>query len=300
MGAKSDIEWTDATWNPLRGCTRVSEGCRNCYAERVAARFSGSGQPYEGLAEHTPSGPRWTGEVRLVEKHLKDPLRWAKPRRVFVASMSDPFHPEVSDGDLDRIFAVMACATQHTFQLLTKRPERAREYLSAGPVELFGRLNDAALRDGIVPEGYAVFPTQRHGMVWGPGWPLPNLWLGVSAEDQATADERIPELLSTPAAVRFVSAEPLLGPIDPVPFAGGTAGIDWLIAGGESGPGARRMDTAWAIDLQDQCEASGVAFFFKQWGGVNKKAAGRELNGRTYSEFPAARAGASESEGVER
>lgn len=199
MGAKTEIAWTDATWNPLRGCSRVSEGCRNCYAETVAARFSGPGQPYEGLATRSPG--RWTGEVRLVEEHLTDPLRWKKPRRIFVNSMSDLFHERVPDEWIDRIFAVMALAPRHTFQVLTKRPERMLAYLrsDSGPRIV------AAMLAIDTPPGVYEHP---------PRWPLPNVWLGVSVEDQKTADERVPLLLHAPAAIRFVSYEPALGPVD--------------------------------------------------------------------------------------
>jgi len=231
MGGASKIEWTDATWNPVRGCTRVSEGCRNCYAETMAARFSNPDQPYHGLAERTAKGGRWTGKVRLVEEHLADPLRWRRPRRIFVNSMSDLFHEGLSDADIDRVFAVMALAPQHTFQALTKRPERMRAYLAKLSVHaerdrhncLPGRWqvrlseahppgtlpitkNDVYRRLGVAAKFNYDPPT--------PPWPLPNVWLGVSIEDQATADARVPILLDTPAAVRFVSAEPLLGPID--------------------------------------------------------------------------------------
>lgn len=306
MGDRSLIEWTDATWNPVRGCTRVSEGCRNCYAERVAARFSGPGMPYEGLAAMRAGEPRWTGELRVVETHLEDPLRWRNPRRVFVNSMSDLFHEKLHFEDIGRVFGVMAACPHHSFQILTKRPERMREFV-----------------------------TITTGIPGRPHWPLPNVWLGVSVENQPAADERIPELLATPAAVRFVSAEPLLGPIDfdqenglnafGCGFEGGwrncpenspkCAGLDWVIVGGESGPGARPMHPRWARTIRDQCVAAGVPFFFKQWGEwrgcypgdgwepsddmlyhyfeggpkvwrVGKKRAGRLLDGRTWDEMP--------------
>jgi protein gp37 len=244
---RTKIEWTDATWNPIRGCTRVSEGCRNCYAEAVAARFSGPGLPYEGLARPTPAGPRWTGEVRLIEKHLGDPLRWAKPRRIFVNSMSDLFHERLEDDTIDRIFAVMAECPQHTFQVLTKRPQRMLDYLGNG--------GGAHLRIWCRAGEPATMP-----------WPLPNVWLGVSAEHQSAADERIPRLLATVAAVRFVSAEPLLGHINLYPFMRLGRGLDWVIVGGESGPNARPMHPDWARSIRDQCLARSVAFFFKQWG----------------------------------
>ena len=279
MGDKSKIEWTDATWNPIRGCSRVSEGCRNCYAESIAARFSGPGQAYEGLVEMTPSGPRWTGKVTLQVEHLNDPLRWKRPRRIFVNSMSDLFYEGVSDEWIDQIFIVMALAATHTFQILTKRPDRMAEYFG----ELFaGHMYEVA---GKSEHPEAVMAAFANG--------LPNVWAGVSVEDQRNADERIPLLLQTPAALRFISAEPLLGPIDlaldcidkdekgrpfylhdkemwhPCDYACGkdiAGGIDWVIVGGESGPDARPMHPDWARSLRDQCISANVPFFFKQHG----------------------------------
>jgi len=266
MSDKSAIEWTDATWNPIRGCSRVSEGCRNCYAERVAARFSGPGMPYEGLAVMRNGEPRWTGEVRLIEKHLHDPLRWKRPRRVFVNSMSDLFHEGLTDEDIDKVFAVMALAPQHTFQILTKRPVRMREYLSAPDVEA---------------RWTAIIHTMRERPSWfgrltRGWWPQRHVWLGISAENQATADERIPHLLAAPAAVRFVSAEPLLGPIDLGDALGRISeahepnrhapGLDWVIVGGESGPNARVLNVGWVRDIVRQCKTARVACFVKQLG----------------------------------
>ena len=284
MADRTPIEWTDATWNPLGGCTRVSEGCRNCYAEIMAARFSDPGQWGHGLARRVklPDGRtdhRWTGEVRLIEDRLDQPMRWRRQRRIFVNSTSDLFHERVPDEWIDRVFAVMALTPQHTYQILTKRPERMREYLTYSarwaavlPTELLARGTEAARRDY---------------------WPLPNVWLGTSAEDQATADARIPHLLATPAAVRFLSAEPLLGPVDLTRLGPATPGgwitnalrgtrwpdldesgaitshttrLDWIIVGGESGPGARPMHPSWARSLRDQCVAAGVAYFHKQNG----------------------------------
>lgn len=231
---KTAIEWATDTWNPVRGCAPVSEGCRNCYAMRQAHRFSGPGMPYEGLTRATSDGPKWTGKVRLVPELIEAPLRWRKPRRVFVNSMSDLFHPEVPDGFITHVWSVMRQAKQHTFLILTKRPERmaawAAQWCHAG--------------------GFGV---------------LRNVWLGVSCEDQATADERIPHLLATPAAVKFVSAEPLLGQID-LTKVEEYARLSWVIAGGESGPGSRPCHPEWVRSLRDQCQAAGVAFFYKQWG----------------------------------
>jgi protein gp37 len=217
----SNIEWTDRTWNPTRGCTRVSEGCRNCYAERQAIRQSGPGGGYEGLVASHEGGPRWTGKVRFVAEKLAEPLRWKKPARVFVNSMSDLFHEGLSNEEIAAVFAVMALAPQHTFQVLTKRPARVLAWFAwassrpahdgvgqGGTLHPFQVLADAS--GGLVTVG-ALY-AQRGG---GPApWPLPNVWLGVSVENQKAADERIPLLLQTPAAVRFLSVEPMLGPVD--------------------------------------------------------------------------------------
>lgn len=228
MSTTTTIEWTDATWNPIRGCSRVSEGCRNCYAEKVAFRFSGAGQPYEGLAHKVNGHASWTGKVEFVEEHLLDPLKWGpvitgcltgrevphaqkghcpkcteRPRRIFVNSMSDLFHENVPDEWIDKIFAVMALCPQHQFQILTKRPERMLAYLSSDQNRI-NVLYRVLCHDPRAIERGEEFRT----------WPLPNAQLGVSVEDQETADERIPPLLQTPAAVRFISAEPSLGAID--------------------------------------------------------------------------------------
>lgn len=296
MSDKSAIEWTDATWNPLRGCTRKSEGCRNCYAEIMAGRFSDPGQWGHGLAQRValPGGGidhRWTGKVELVDAALDLPLRWRRPRRIFVNSTSDLFHEKVPDEWIDRVFAVMALAPQHTFQVLTKRPERMRKYFAQdGGFGRWGFIEHHArqMLDRLgkpQPKGKTL---AHHG-----GSNMPHLWLGTSIEDQATADDRIPHLLATPAAVRFLSAEPLLGPVDltrivikpsdapergkpPVSinalkgwYGGadhGPAPVHWTICGGESGPGARPMHPDWARSLRDQCQAAAVPFFFKQWG----------------------------------
>ncbi len=323
MNTKTSIEWTDATWNPLRGCSRVSEGCRNCYAEKIAYRFSGAGQPYEGLAVLNNGHASWTGKIDLVEKHLLDPLKWETPRLIFVNSMSDLFHENVTDEQRDRIFAVMALCPQHTFQVLTKRPERMIQYALRVQVSQPHDAVNQAVFDGInaVTGEFAA-------------WPLPNVWLGVSVEDQPTADERIPVLLQTPAAVRFISAEPLLGNLALSPWLGlqcthessycepDTGAtvcreceeqplLDWVICGGESGPGARPMHPGWARSLRDQCVAAGVPYFFKQWGEwapnwlneddgkmipgsewmdrVGKKAAGSLLDGRPWRQMPEVR-----------
>jgi len=291
MSAKTGIEWTDATWNPIRGCSRVSEGCRNCYAETRANRFCGPGQPYEGLIQIGADGKgngKWSGQIRFVEEHLFDPLRCKKPRRIFVNSMSDLFHENVTDEMLDKIFAVMALCPQHTFQVLTKRPERMSRYLSGDYGE--GRIRIS--RNCIGAEAVRLYDVVHAKRLVDPrsqyGWPLPNVHLGVSVEDQPSADKRIPLLLQTPAAVRFISAEPLVWELKLLwkwvskghPFGGGPMvnlnepwadpkeipGLDWVIVGGESGPGARPMHPDWARSLRDQCVAAGVPFFFKQWG----------------------------------
>ena len=278
MADRSAIEWTDATWNPARGCTRVSPGCENCYAERIAARFSGPGQPYEGLATRDP--PRWTREVRLIEAALTIPLHWRRPRRVFVNSMSDLFHESLTIHDIAKCLAIMALARQHTYQVLTKRPGRMRELLSA-----------TAFWDGVNSFMDRLAPAHWHDreLEDAGGWPLANVWLGVSVEDQARAEERIPLLLDTPASVRFVSYEPALGPLDLTRIAhengrpdhyyhsldgyvidgsqAEIARIHWVIGGGESGPGARPCHPDWIRSIRDQCQAARVPFFFKQWGG---------------------------------
>ncbi len=245
MAAQSSkIEWTESTWNPVRGCTRVSEGCRFCYAERIAARFSGKGMAYEGLAKNTKAGPRWTQQVRPVPELLNEPLKWKKPRRIFVNSMSDLFHEKVELSYIQKVFAVMEKADRHQFQVLTKRADRLLEFNSKLP------------------------------------WPT-NVWMGVSVEDKHVTD-RIEALRQTDAHIKFLSLEPLLGALPNLEL----DGIDWVIVGGESGPGAREMKKKWVIDIRDQCADAEVAFFFKQWGGKRKSKTGRELEGRTYDEMP--------------
>ena len=265
MGTKTGISWTDATWNPILGCSRVSEGCRNCYAEGIAYRF-GHGKPtvYSGLTVLANGHPQWTGKI-VETRQLLAPLSWRKPKRVFVNSMSDLFHENVTDEQRDRIFAVMALCPQHIFQVLTKRPKRMLEYFSAAGM--------SKIREALIGRQASIIHLERTKMPvleW-PGLPLPNVWLGTSVENQATADERIPFLLETPAAVKFLSAEPLLGPIDFRKVSGfNRIGLDlsnwWVICGGESGPGARPMHPDWARSLRDQCANGQVPFFFKQWG----------------------------------
>jgi protein gp37 len=303
MGQKTGIEWTESTWNPIRGCSRVSEGCRNCYAETVANRFKGPGEPYEGLIA---KGGQWNGEVKLIEHKLDEPCRRIKPRMIFVNSMSDLFHPSVPFETIAGIFGIMAAASWHTFQVLTKRPERMVEFFqwidqhperkNFDTERLQNTYPGAAWQPFLLAQAAAdILPTQGEGLrvdLKGQ-WPLQNVWLGVSVEDQATANERIPQLLETPAAVRWISAEPLLGPMimDQFLFRGDHSlresdplaaamlaeavsdghgwirpAIDWVVVGGESGPRARPMHPDWARYLRDRCQAAEVPFLFKQWG----------------------------------
>lgn len=368
MGDKSKIEWTDATWNPVTGCTRVSPGCQNCYAERLSARFGEvEGSKFQGMALMTTKGPRWTRNVACHEEVLREPLRWKKPRRIFVNSVSDTFHEKVPDEFLDRMFAVMALTPWHTYQVLTKRPERMTAYMAGVTFERLRRWMNLA-SDGLMSApGKPNLTTMASAVLDKMDdmemrfrlfnvWPLPNVWLGTSVEDHARAEERIPWLLKCPAAVRFLSCEPLLGPVDltldglvnkacsscdhnhhdpetniaeckPCNSTGKSDDwdIDWVIAGGESGPGARPVHPDWVRGVRDQCVAAGVPFFFKQHGDwihesqvedpalsdriedmldrragldvwlqgsrgsmyrVGKKAAGRVLDGRTWEEMP--------------
>ncbi len=245
MSDRSSIEWTEATWNPVTGCVKVSPGCDHCYAETFAERFRGvPGHPYEqGF------------DLKLWPERLDVPRRWRRPRVVFVNSMSDLFQNGVPESFVAQVWQTMRDTPQHTYQVLTKRPAVM-----------------AAMLRRICPE------------------PLPNVWLGVSVEDQPRAQLRIPKLLETPAAVRFLSCEPLLDAVNLEPW---LKQLDWIIVGGESGNGARPMQADWVLDLRDQCNAAAVAFFFKQWGAwtpdqrrVGKHAAGRELEGRTWDQMP--------------
>ena len=268
----SGIEWTDRTWNPVRGCSRVSEGCRNCYAEVIASRFgSVSGSPFNGFARDG----KWTGRVELIEHRLRDPLSWRKPCRVFVNSMSDLFHEGLPDEAIDRVFAIMALAYQHTFQVLTKRPERMHEYLRGHAAG--GRHIWRAAQQVEMPRG-------RNKPA--PGWPLPNVWLGVSVENQAAAD-RILVLLQTPAAVRFISAEPLLALVG---LSAWLDSIDWVIVGGESGPNARGCHLGWIRSIVQQCKAADVPVFVKQLGArpysATQHVTIRDRKGGTMSEWP--------------
>jgi protein gp37 len=290
MGVETGIQWTDSTWNVVRGCSKVSAGCKNCYAEREANRHGGPGRPYEGLVKDG----RWTGEVRLIEKHLLDPLRWQKPRRVFVNSMSDLFHEEVADETIDRIFAVMALAPRHQFQVLTKRAERMQAYLST-PKRQATVLGCAWEMLGNTKYRLTKY---RHENVVSRPWPLPNAWMGVSAADQETLESRLDHLHRTPAAVRFLSLEPLVGAIDLEgagaierdSVGGNTPGegesftrglLDWVIVGGESGPGARPCDVVWVERIVADCGTAGVPCFVKQLGGNATDARLRDVWGPT-------------------
>lgn len=261
MADNTKIEWTDATWNPVNGCSLASPGCTNCYAMKQAHRVP----QRRGLTQHTSGGMVWTGEVRFDEAKLTKPLHWKRPRRIFVCAHGDLFHESVPDEWIDRVFAVMALCPQHTFQVLTKRSARMRAWMRdfiAGRRYVGKAIRELAdVSAGRVADYIAPINQIE---------PLPNVWLGVSVEDQRRADERIPDLLATPAAVRWLSCEPLLGWVDLVQFEPDWGywldNLDWVVAGGESGPGARPMHPDWARDLRDQCAAAGVPFFFKQWG----------------------------------
>lgn len=240
MSEHSSIEWTDATWNPVRGCTKITPGCAHCYAETFAERFRGvPGHPYEqGF------------DLRLIPEKLREPFRWKSPRRVFVNSMSDLFHDGVPVDYIRQVVEVMRDAPWHTFQTLTKRSRRLRDLLN----------------------GELAFAGE-----------LPNAWWGVSVENREHGLPRIDDLRAAPAALRFLSIEPLLEDLGALDL----TGIHWVIVGGESGPGARPMNKDWVLNILDRCRAANVPFFFKQWGGTRKKLTGRELDGRTYDELPA-------------
>ena len=238
MADGSAIEWTDATWNPVTGCTKITDGCVNCYAARFSERFRGvPGHPFE-------SG----FDITLRPARLDQPLRWRRPRTIFVNSMSDLFHKEVPTSFVDEVFDTMEAADWHKFQVLTKRSSLMRRYLRR-------RYSNRA--------------------------PPAHMWFGVSVEN-AAARSRVDHLREAPAAVRFLSIEPLIGPVGRLDL----ADIHWVIVGGESGPGARPMDEAWVVDVRDQCVAQGTPFFFKQWGGFRPKTGGRELDGREWNDMP--------------
>jgi protein gp37 len=239
MSANSKIEWTDATWNPVRGCTKISPGCKHCYAETFAERFRGvPGHPFElGF------------DLRLVPDKLEEPLRWRRPQRIFVNSMSDLFHEGVPEDYIEAVVEVMKRADWHIYQVLTKRSERMASLLQS-------RFRSAAK--------------------------LAHIWWGVSVENRKQGLPRIDSLRSSPSEIRFLSIEPLLEDLGSINL----KGIDWVIVGGESGPGSRPMKAEWVRHIRDQCKEEEVPFFFKQWGGVHKKEAGRTLDGRTHNDFP--------------
>lgn len=274
------IEWTDATWNPVTGCSVVSPGCTNCYAMRLAGTRLKHHPSRTGLTADSKSGPVWNGQVRLNRQELHKPAEWKRPRRIFVCAHGDLFAEQVPDDWILDVLTVIASNPHHHFQVLTKRAERMRDFM---------------IRKDLLEDIYANWSgfSGSPREVW--SWPLHNLWLGVSVEDQRRVRERIPELLDTPAAVRWISAEPLLGPLDLTNVTGGTSDsavlardtltgnfwrpgkgivsrdtdgrrLDWVVAGGESGRGARPMHPDWARSLRDQCATAGVPFFFKQWG----------------------------------
>lgn len=254
MAQTSSIEWTESTWNPVVGCSKVSAGCKHCYAERMAQRLAAMAESANEAGDQAGRKAhylhvindrgRWNGSVRLVEDALGDPLRWKRPRIIFVNSMSDLFHKDVPDDFIVKVFETMNLASQHVFQVLTKRPERASEIASQ--------------------------------LKW-----TENIWLGTSVENR-DVQHRISHLRTIPAKTRFLSVEPLLGPIARLPL----KGIDWVIVGGESGPGARPMNVEWVRKIRNCCIKYNVPFFFKQWGGTNKKKAGRTLDGETWSQMP--------------
>jgi protein gp37 len=245
--AETSIEWTDATWNPVAGCTVLTAGCTNCYAMRMAARLDAMGvAKYQGLTRRSGGRSVWTGKVRVDVKSLDAPKAWSKPRKVFVNSMSDLFHEDVPVDFIERVWQVMKDTPRHTYQILTKRPERMADVLSKQPFVV-----------------------------------LPNVWLGTSVENGLVL-RRLDEIRRVPAAIRFVSLEPLIGSV----AAGDLADIHWAIVGGESGPRAREMKPEWVEEIQEMCAHSGTAFFFKQWGGPRPKSGGRMLNGREWNQYP--------------
>ncbi|MGP0083481.1 MAG: DUF5131 family protein [Steroidobacteraceae bacterium] len=248
--AESSIEWTDATWNPVAGCSVISAGCTNCYAMRMAARLEAMGlEKYRGLTRTSGRRRVWTGKIRCDVAALDAPRAWAKSRRIFVNSMSDLFHEDVPAAFVARVWSVMAETSRHTYQILTKRPDRMLEVITDQSLPLLG-----------------------------------NVWLGTSVEDHRVLN-RIDILRRVPAAIRFVSFEPLIGSVADADL----SGISWAIVGGESGPRARPMRSEWVDEIRAVCRSAGAAFFFKQWGGINKKAAGRRYRGRLWDDMPALR-----------
>ncbi|MEX3008965.1 DUF5131 family protein [Hoeflea sp. TYP-13] len=351
MADGTKIEWCShpvtgkgATWNIITGCQIESPGCRNCYAMRLAGTRLKNIPSRKSLTQPGKAGPVWTGEIRFNEEWLTQPLHWKAPRAVFVCAHGDLFADGVTDDMLDRVFAVMALTPRHIYQVLTKRPKRMREYLSSEQRDGNIAEKAAEICNRELPAGlFEVYGDPEEPLIVNASWPLANVWLGTSVEDQKRADERIPYLLDTPAAIRFVSAEPLLEPLSLVELYPGGAqilnaltgwshnptfkmpGLDWIIVGGESGPGARPMHPMWPRGIRNQCLSAGVPLFFKQWGAyrpkllhepigacamfvwpdgrmsdnfnkfplrptvmqkTGKSAAGNELDGKTYEQFP--------------
>lgn len=296
MAQDSAIEWTDNVWNPVTGCTKVSTGCKNCYAETMARRLKAMGVPqYQNVLDDKGC---WNGKVTLVHSALDAPLHWRKPQRIFVNSMSDLFHEDVPDEFIDKVFAVMALCPQHTFQVLTKRPERMAAYLNESNRDTQSEVWECMTNEhgwlsredcvGIAVEGCGavVYPID-------PAWPLPNVHLGISAENQETLDERLPHLINTPAALRFLSLEPLLGPIELFKTkASSLLGrrfsevIGWVIVGGESGAGARPCNIEWIRNIVAQCKAAGIPCFVKQDSGPKPGKQGRIPDDLWIKEFP--------------
>jgi protein gp37 len=314
MADGSRISWTDATWNPITGCSVISPGCTNCYAMKAAGTRLRAHPSRAGLTIPTKAGPVWNGQVRLNEDWLTQPLRWRRPRKIFVCAHGDLFHESVPDEWIDRVFAVMSLSPQHTYQVLTKRSARMRQYMDRLSKGWVLRLSRAINEIG----GAAIRAANAPGRP-APKWPLPNVWLGVSAEDQARADERVGELLATPAAVRFLSAEPLLGAMDLTRLGRGLdhgkevagcgltgrrlvgmpalepvahdlpwhdRGLDWVIVGEESGPGRRELDWDHVRRLRDDCALAGTAFFFKQGFVDGRKVELPQLDGVVHDAFP--------------
>jgi protein gp37 len=263
------IEWTDKTWNPVTGCDKVSPGCDHCYAESIAHRFAGTKAFPNGFA------------VTLHPDRLDQPLRWRKPAKVFVNSMSDLFHKDIPNEYVAAVFATMACAQRHTFQVLTKRPGVVRSLLTADAVSQKRYTVPCSFHDLVLDSVGERFNPEWAEHWQSDVWPLPNVWLGTSIESDKYC-WRADVLRETPAAVRFLSLEPLLGPLPSLDL----TGIDWVIVGGESGPRAREMYPNWVYDIRDRCNAASVPFLFKQWGGRTPKANGRVLDGRTWDEYP--------------
>jgi protein gp37 len=318
MATDTTIEWTHRpgtrarTWNPTRGCSRISPGCENCYAEQIAGRFSGPGLAFEGFATRGKNGGRWTRKLALLDDALDAPLRWREPSTVFVNSMSDLFHESLSNEEIAAVFGVMAASPKHTFLALTKRAKRMREWFewSSSKLDSAWDICVGAASDAIEENPPHRYSEESIASFGGP-WPLPNVWLGVSVESQEYADERIPHLIETPAAVRFLSCEPLLGPLNLHAWLCAHGHVDgshpeqrwsnicdprgeigWVIAGGESGPGARPMELEWARSIVRQCAEARVPAFVKQLGAIPilGESAWRKEGGRLLSHSGSKRA----------